>query len=466
MSLVEREELHMPSAMRLLRLTIGQKCEKLDQCEGILTDKRSSPNNRKVVAKNFGVFMCNDCISYHVEKGTFDWTCMYVDRCGEICGPSTIPTLTLDDTTKNEVKRILTVFEKLNGTYVEARTAKRERDAEVRVANQAKRVKKFTSVLELLRRNLREKEWIDIALATNDGGILRSPIAREILGDFAKAPSKATSLAVAKVSKQLRETFDFLWSEIRFHDFSAIENFMGRDGRWDENGFTSYTQALKDELLRVQMWTKTPNEIYHNRCADMVMVNILRDSWGSRLTDIYYDKERTEAIARLTVSMDEFAFDDVLTQAVSRAVPLVPESTYHSRRRDMRALFLRYNSTCYWHVDHWEDDFGFTVALYEDLQRQMEKYASLSWVSPHTKLERLLNNKDLMVRIGRVRNDFSEYVSSRHPFLDWLLDGSSFKPLQEKKYSRKGFESLLSWHEESARKAASLKPQRDIRLYF
>lgn len=456
----------MPSAVRLLRLTLGQKCEKLDQCEGILTDKYSSPNSRKVVAKNFGVFMCNDCIACHAEKGTFDWTTMYVDRCGEISGPSTIPTMNLVDALSSEVKRILTVFEKLNGTYVEARTAKRKRDAEVRVANEAKRAKKFTSVIELLRRNLREKEWIDIALAANDDGDLRSPIAREILSDFAKAPSKATSSAVAKVSKQLRETFDFLWSEIRFHDFSAIENFMSRDGRWDEDGFTSYTQALKDELLRAQMWTKTPDVIYHNRCADMAMVNILRDSWGSRLTPIYYDKARTEAISRLTVSMEEFVFDDILTQAVSRAVPLVPENTYHSRRRDMRALFLRYNSICFCHVDHWEDDFLFTLALYEELQRQMDMYASLSWVSPSTKRERLLNNKDLMARIGRVRNDFSQYVSLRHPFLDWLLDGSSFKPLQEEKDPRKGFESLLSWHEESARKAASLKPQRDIRLYF
>ena len=456
----------MPSAVRLLRLTLGQKCEKLDQCEGILTDKYSSPNSRKVVAKNFGVFMCNDCIACHVEKGTFDWTTMYVDRCGEISGPSTIPTMNLVDALSSEVKRILTVFEKLNGTYVEARTAKRKRDAEVRVANEAKRAKKFTGVIELLRRNLREKEWIDIALAANDDGDLRSPIAREILSDFAKAPSKATSSAVAKVSKQLRETFDFLWSEIRFHDFSAIENFMSRDGRWDEDGFTSYTQALKDELLRAQMWTKTPDVIYHNRCADMAMVNILRDSWGSRLTPIYYDKARTEAISRLTVSMEEFVFDDILTQAVSRAVPLVPENTYHSRRRDMRALFLRYNSICFCHVDHWEDDFLFTLALYEELQRQMDMYASLSWVSPSTKRERLLNNKDLMARIGRVRNDFSQYVSRRHPFLDWLLDGSSFKPLQEEKDPRKGFESLLSWHEESARKAASLKPQRDIRLYF
>lgn len=465
MSLVQREELHMPSATRLLRLTLGRKCEKLDQCEGILTDKRSSPNSRKVVAKNYGVFMCNDCISCHVEKGTFDWTAMHVDRCGEICGPSTIPTMALDDASSKEVKRILAVFEKLNGTYVEARTAKRERDAEVRVANQAKRAKKFTSVIELLRRNLREKEWIDIAMATDDYGLLRSPIAREVLGDFAKAPSKATSSAVAKVSKQLREIFDFLWSEIRFHDFSAIENFRSRHGRWDEDEFTPYTQALKDELLRAQMWTKTPDEIYHNRCADMEMVNILRDSWGSRLTRIYYDKERIEAIARLTVSMEEFGFDDILTQAVSRAVPLKPENTHHSRRRDMRALFLRYNSICFCHVDQWEDDFIFTVALYEELQSQMDKYVSLSWVSPLTKRQRLLNNKDLMARVGRVRNDFSVYISRRHPFLDWLLDGSCFKPLKEKN-SHKGFESLLSWHEESARRTASLKPQRDIRLYF
>lgn len=465
MSLVVGDEIAMPSAMRLLRLTLGKKCEKLGQCERILTSKMKGPSERSLVAKNYGVFMCNGCISCHLEKGTPDWTTMYVDRCGEICGPSTVPTMTLDDGMSMEVKRILTVFEKLNGTYVEGRRAKRERDAEVRTANQAKRAKKFTSIIESLRHNLRERDWIDIALATDDGGNLRSPIAREILGDFVKAPSKATSVAVSKASKQLREMFDYLYHEIRFHDFSAIQHFMDRDGRWDEKECTPYWLALKDELLRKQVWTKTPAEIYHHRHADLEMVKILKSSRGSRRVPVFYDVKRIEAITRLTIN-NGFDFNNALIEAASRAVPLVPAQDYERRCSDMRNLFARFNDTSSHDTYGWKLDFDFTIDLYKDLQRQMDRYVSLNWVFPVVKREKIRRKKDLMARIARVRNDFSEKISRRHhPMLGWLLDGSIFHSMN-RELSQNGFNRLLSWHETSARRAASLKPQRDIRLYF
>jgi len=467
MALVGKEEIAMPSAMRLLRLSLGRKCEKMDQCEWALRNKVSYSVDRRVVAKKFGVFMCDDCISCHFEKRTQAWTTMYIDRCGEICGPFEVPTVAPDDDggMSNEVKRILTVFEKLNGTYVEARSAKRKRDAEVRIANRAKKAKKFTSVIERLRRNLREKEWVDIALATDDNGDLRSPIAQEVLGDFIKTPSKATSSAIAKASKQLRKTFDYLYYQIRFHDFSAVENFMDRDGRWDEEEFTPYWLGLKDELRRRQVWLLSAADVYHNRLANMQMVKLLKQSRGSHRSPVFYDQKRVEAVARVTMTDGSFIF--AFSRVVARAVPLVPENTLDRRRLDMQKLFTRFCEVSCTDVSSWQTDYNFTVEMYELLQRQMDKYVSLCWVSTSAKRDRIRRDKDLMVRIREVRDDFSNFISRAHPLFFWLLDSSDFSTDAEiEDRTRNGFDSLLSWHEKSVRRAASMKPQRDIRLYF
>jgi hypothetical protein len=132
----------------------------------------------------------------------------------------------------------------------------------------------------------------------------------------------------------------------------------------------------------------------------------------------------------------------------------------------MRKLFARFNDTSSHDTYGWKLDFDFTIDLYKDLQRQMDRYVSLNWVFPIVKREKIRRKKDLMARIARVRNDFSEKISRRHhPMLGWLLDGSIFHSIN-RELSQNGFNRLLSWHETSARRAASLKPQRDIRLYF
>jgi len=239
---------------------------------------------------------------------------------------------------------------------------------------------------------------------------------------------------------------------------------MDRDGRWDEEECTPYWLALKDELLRKQVWTKTPAEIYHHRYADLEMVKILKSSRGSRRVPVFYDVKRIEAITRLTIN-NGFGFNNALMEAASRAVPLVPAHDYERRCSDMRDLFARLNDTSSHDTSEWKLDFDITIDLYKDLQRQMDRYVSLNWVFPVAKRERIRRKKDLMARIARVRNDFSENISRRHLILGWLLDGSVFYFL-DKERSQNGFNHLLSWHEASVRNAASLRPQRDIRLYF
>eukprot|EP00562_Extubocellulus_spinifer_P022509 CAMPEP_0178629206 /NCGR_PEP_ID=MMETSP0698-20121128/9827_1 /TAXON_ID=265572 /ORGANISM="Extubocellulus spinifer, Strain CCMP396" /LENGTH=538 /DNA_ID=CAMNT_0020268499 /DNA_START=102 /DNA_END=1716 /DNA_ORIENTATION=+ len=445
MTLVERRINHLPSPMRLLRVANGRRCERLASC---CSARGPVPAGRRTANPDWGVFMCDTCVKTYVTRHRTNnlvvWSKSYVDRCGEAVGPpkrggnriiTTSRTYVAPNAVTDEARRTVNAYKRLKEPVDEAAAAKRKRDDELSMAQQAKKARKVDEIVEAIYENLKDKEWADIALAEDEEGRFLSPIVSCNMYTLKKAPSKVKKAQIDQISNDIAACFDLFYRE-KLHDLSWLKNHPCKKDRPFPDEFSSYEDAMKDHMVEEAMHELSPRDIYWHHNADYTMVSLVRDG------------QKLEAIGRLSKWRRSFC-----GYALAGSIPLHPAADHYERSMTIQSLFHRLVDGSFGNRDasSWKMEFERITKVYRVCLMEKGRYCSLDWIDDEDKKRRMRRDRALVRRMNDVlfqeMGCYHPFQSDGHTLLRHLLfdnDGSGDFPallaFQKKRMGRGGKE--------------------------
>mmetsp|Transcript_50160 Transcript_50160/g.150993 ORF Transcript_50160/g.150993 Transcript_50160/m.150993 type:complete len:624 (-) Transcript_50160:56-1927(-) len=270
---VQRRTIYVPSAMRLLRLANGKKCERLEKCKGF-NAKRGMPRLVNTIRPNSGLFLCTQCVksmTCKVDDEDFDHDFALEEErlatvsidysrrlfnkphfehaTGERCGPI----LTMKELT-NVYEDFDTEEERWEGLKDFLKEHDEDYDEDVSLANKisceheraksesfafhekqmvrykarydirnSRREKRLRSIHAKLDNLLQDAPWKTLALACSWNGGSPWPLhfscqlTRDMTSDLVSNSSSATERKIHGAAACIRETFNLLYEKEFFN---------------------------------------------------------------------------------------------------------------------------------------------------------------------------------------------------------------------------------------------------------